>query len=101
MAVDVEHLSAAVRIGDGTTPTPEPHYSLLARLLGVGQAFVELRADGAPEVIKDQATIQMAAYLFDQPPAGADTRYADAWRNSGAARLVSWWVIQRLGDAAE
>ena len=41
----------------------------------------------------------MAGYLYDAPPAGPDTRYADAWRNSGAASLVARWVVHRLGDA--
>ena len=99
MAVDVEQLSAALRIGDGTTPTPEPTLSILSRLLGVGEAFVELRAPGAPDAIRDEATIRMAAYLWDQPAAGAEGRYADAWRFSGASALVARWVIQRLGDA--
>ena len=99
MAVDVEQLSAALRIGDGTTATPEPTLSILTRLLGVGQAFVELRADGAPDDIKDEAAIRMAAYLWDQPTAGAAGRYADAWRYSGASALVARWVVRRLGDA--
>ena len=100
MAVNVEELSAALRIGDGSTATPEPTLSILTRLLGVGQAFVELRAEGAPDPIKDEAVIRMAAYLYDQPTAGAEGRFSDAWRNSGAAALVARWVIQRLGDAA-
>ena len=99
MAVTVEELSASLRIGDGTVATPEPTLSILTRLLGVGEAFVELRAEGAPQAIKDEAVIRMASYLFDQPTAGAEGRYANAWSNSGAASLVAWWVIQRLGDA--
>ena len=99
MAVNVEELSAALRIGDGVVATPEPTLSILTRLLGVGQAFVELRAEAAPDAVKDEATIVMAAYLWDQPTAGAEGRYSNAWRNSGAASLVARWVIQRLGDA--
>ena len=99
MALDVEELSVALRIGDGIVATPEPTLSILTRLLGVGQAFVGLRAPGAPDAVKDEATIRMAAYLWDQPTAGAEGRYSNAWHNSGAAALVARWVIQRLGDA--
>ena len=99
MAVNVEELSAALRIGDGTTPTPEPLLSILTRLLGVGEAFVELRAETAPDPIKDEAVVRMAAYLYGQPDAGSVGRYSDAWRNSGASALVSRSVVQRLGDA--
>ena len=99
MAVDVEKLSAALRIGDGTTATAEPTLSILTRLLGVAAAFVDQRAPGAPEAIKDEATVRMSAYLYDQPAAGVAGSYSDSWRNSGAAALVARWVIQRLGDA--
>ena len=99
MAVTVEELSAALRIGDGIVATPEPTLSILTRLLGVGQAFVELRADGAPDAIKDEATVRMAAYLWDQPNAAVGGRYSDAWYSSGASALVARWVIRRLGDA--
>ena len=99
MALTITQLSAALRIGDGQTAPPDPILSILTRQLGVAQAFVELIAENAPDAIKDEAVIRMAGYLYDAPPAGPDTRYADAWRNSGAASLVARWVVHRLGDA--
>ena len=99
MGVNVEQLSAALRIGDGVVATPEPIHSILTRLLGVAEAFVELRAPGCPTAVADESVIRMAAYLYDQPTAGAEGRYSDAWRNSGASALVARWVVQRLGDA--
>ena len=99
MAVDVTQLAASLRLTDGTAEPTEPILSILTRLLGVSEAFVEIRAEGAPQAVKDEAVISMASYLFDRPKAGRETRYANAWVNSGAASGVAPWVVQRLGDA--
>ena len=99
MAVDVTQLAAALRLTEGTAAPTEPIPSILNRLLGVAQAFVEITAIGAPDAIKDEATVRMASYLYDSPTAGPEGRYADAWRNSGATSLVARWVVHRLGDA--
>ena len=99
MALTLTQLAAALRIGDGQTAPPDPIASILTRQLGVAQAFVELIADGAPDAIKDEATVRMAGYLYDSPTAGSDMKYSDAWRNSGAASLIARWVVRRLGDA--
>ena len=100
MAVDVTQLAASLRLTDGTAAPTEPILSILTRLLGVAEAFVSLRASGAPQATKDEAVVSMASYMYDRPKAAAETRYADAWANSGAAFIVAPWVIQRLGDAS-
>ena len=93
MAVDVDALAAALR-GDRDAETN----SILSRLQGVGAALVERHGgDGVPEAVQDEAVIRVAAYLYDQPQAGSAGRYAAAWRNSGAAALVSPWKERRLG----
>ena len=86
MAVDVTQLAASLRLTDGTAAPTEPQLSILERLLGVASAFVELRASGAPQATKDEAVVSMASYLYDRPKAAAETRYADAWRNSARRR---------------
>ncbi len=101
MAVTVNQLAAALRLTNGTLAPPEPILSILTRLLGVSEAFVELTAESAPTAIKEEAIIRMAGYLYEAPPAGAELRYSDAWRNSGAASLVARWVVHRLGDTSE
>ena len=95
MAVTVTQLAAALRIGDGSTAPVEPQLSILNRLLGVGEALVDLLAPSAPDAIKDEATIRVAAYLYDQPTAAQGNRYANAWRSSGAGALVARWVVER------
>ena len=88
MAVTVTQLSAAIRVGDGTTAPEEPLASILTRLLGVASAFVSLTASEAPEAVRDEATVRFCSYLYDQPAASGDS-YANAWVNSGAGALLS------------
>ena len=95
MAVTATQLAAALRIGDGTTAPVEPQLSILTRLLGVADAYVTLLAASAPDAIKDEATVRFAAYLYDQPTAGRNDAYANAWRSSGAGSLVAHWVVTR------
>ena len=99
MAVDVTQLAASLRLTDGTEAPAEPIPSILTRLLGVSEAFVELRAPGCPPAAREEAIVSMASYMYDRPKAAAERRYADAWANSGAAFIVAPWVVQRLGDA--
>ena len=86
--VSVSALAAAIRVnGD------DPNYaSILSRLSGVGSAVVAMYAPDAPLAIRQEAVIRVAAYLFDQPESPAGAGYISAWRNSGAAALISPWV---------
>ena len=101
MAVTVAELAAALRISDGAADPPEPQLAILTRLLGVADAFVALTASTAPDPIRDEATVRMAAYLYDSPTASRGDRYASAWINSGAAGLVTRWVMRSASDEAE
>lgn len=95
MAVTVRALAAELRISDGTADPPEPHLSILTRLLGVADAMVDQIAPDAPDAIKDEARVRFAGYLFDQPSAARGDFYSNGWRNSGAASLVARWVERR------
>ncbi|MDE2901751.1 MAG: hypothetical protein OXP73_01850, partial [Chloroflexota bacterium] len=102
MAVTVRQLAAALRLTtDLDTDPPEPQLSILNRLLGVGDAMVAQIAPTAPEAIKDEALVRFAAYLYDQPTAGRGDSYGNAWRNSGAASLVTRWVVRRASLQAD
>lgn len=98
MAVTIGQLAAALRLTDGADPV-EPQLSILTRLSGVADAFIDLLSPTAPDAIKDEAKIRMAGYLYDAPTATSGDRYASAWRNSGAAALVSRWVERRAVGA--
>ena len=96
MALTVTQLAAALRLSDGTAAPPEPVNTLLTRLLGVGTAFVDLLADGAPLPIQEEALIRFCGYLYDSPTAARRDGYSNAWRNSGAGALVARWVVRRI-----
>ena len=98
MAVNVVQLAAALRLGDGTSEPEEPILSILKRLCRVSDELVEKYAPDAPNSIKQEATIRLAGYLYDMPSAPSGDRYAAAWRNSGAASLVSGWVVRRVSE---
>ena len=96
MAVTLVELSSALRIGDGSTAPGEPIAGILTRLLGVSEALVEMDSPDAPELVKDESIIRIAAYLYDMPTAGIGDRYARAVRSSGAAGLLSKWRVLRV-----
>ena len=100
MAVSELALAAAIRVGDGETLPVEPELSIIRRVLGIAQTTVETRAPQAPEPVKDEAIVRLAAYLYDFPPAprGGDM-FANVWVNSGAGSLLSRWATQRAGYA--
>ena len=100
MAVTVGQLAAALRVTQGENPA-EPLLAELTRLLGVGQALVDLWAPAAPVVVKDEAVVLVAGYLFDQPSSPASGRaYANAFGSSGAQALLSpWFVAPSLLDS--
>ena len=95
MALNTTALAAAMRLGDGVTAPVEPLAGILTRLLAVGVAQVELAAPSAPAAVKEEATIRMAAYLYDMPQAASGGSYAAAWRNSGGQALTSGYVVRR------
>lgn len=89
MALTLDQLAAEMRLD---TPVEEPTAGILTRLMGVGSALVDLHGSEAPDAVQDEAVIRLCAYLYDQPESPSGTRYATAWRNSGAASLVGPWV---------
>ena len=97
--ISIAALGAAMRLGDGSTALSEPINGIVTRLGGVGEALVTLYADSTPLAVKQESIIRLAAYLYDSPDVRSGDRYAAAWRNSGAASLVSPWVERRVDDS--
>ena len=50
-----------------------------------------------PDPVLDEAAIRLGAYLYDQPTAGVGSRYSNALRNSGAAKVLLPWRLHRAG----
>ena len=101
MAVSLGELACALRIGDGTTNPEEPQRGMIKRLMEVAEALVSVTAPAAPETIRDEASIRIAAYLYDAPTSAASDRYAAAMVNSGAGGLLSRWVSRRAVTGGE
>ena len=80
-----------------------------AQLLAVASALVEQYAPGAPVALQNEAAVRFAGYLAQSDfgaipkesigPRSVDyvTNHANAWRNSGAAMLLSRWRVRRAG----
>ena len=100
MAVTVSQFAYAIQASaDGTNLLPELS-ERLSRLLGTATATVDLLAPGAPDDVKDSAVISMAGYLYDQPPAGRLSSFANAFTNSGAGSLVAFWTPKGFADSS-
>ena len=75
----------------------------------VASAMVEQYAPGAPGALKDEAVIRFAGYLAQSDfgsimkegigPRDVEyvTNHANAFRNSGAALLLTRWRVRRAG----
>ena len=70
------------------------------RLRPVAEALVMKHAAAAPEALRDEAAIRVAAYLLDRPPSPPGAGYANVLTNSGAAALLSQWRVRRAGKVA-
>ena len=96
MAVNLtaDQLAAAIRVGDSAEELAE-----VTRLLAYATEAVTKHAPDAPDAVANEATIRLAAYLFDQPTAGRRDNYAFALRSSGAARMLLPYTEHGVGAA--
>ena len=96
MALTVEQLGRHLRIvGSSLGNIPQSQVLVLRELLEYCETEVNSVAPGAPETVKDRATIQLAGYINDQPDAPAGSGYANALRNSGATSVLSRYIVRR------
>ena len=93
-----ELLIAALRLNDSTEETAE-----VTRLLAYATEAVAKHAPNAPNVAHNEAVRRIVGHLFDQPEAARGDAYANAMRNSGAARILLPYRVHRAGyaDAVE
>ena len=91
-------LFAALRLGDSAEELTE-----VTRILAFVSESVVQYAPGASDLAHTEACRRMAGYLYDQPEAARGDAYANAMRNSGAARMLFAFRAHRLGiaDAVE
>ena len=91
MALTPADLVAALRLGDSPQELAQA-----TRLLSVAQVVVSQRAPNAPETLRDEAAIRIAAYLYDKPFANDSAGYSTALRNSCAGELLLPYIVPRV-----
>ena len=101
MAVTLPPDTLAAELGIDTTRA--------TRLLGVATAVVEEYAPATPEALQNEAAIRFAGYLAESRFGAVSTRtvgpltaehvtnHAAAFRNSGAAALLTRYKVRRAG----
>ena len=94
VTITVAELQAALRLGDTAEETAE-----VTRLLAYVSEAITQHAPDAPDVAHNEAARRLAGYLFDQPESSRGMAYANALRNSGAARMLLPYRIHRAGYA--
>ena len=98
MALTVAQLAVELRVhADPDTAPAEPLLGTVTRLQATAVAMISARTAGAPEALQDQATIAIAGYLLDRPAAAQGGRFANVWKNSGAASMLAEFVVRRAG----
>ena len=88
-------LQAALRLSDSPEETAET-----TRLLAYASEAVVKHVSEAPDVVHNEAVRRLAGYLYDMPEAGRGDGYANAIRNSGAARILLPYRVHRAGYAS-
>ena len=92
VTLSVAELSAALRLTDSAEETAEA-----TRLLAYASEAVIQYAPDAVDTAHTEACVRLASYIYDQPTAGRGDSYANALRNSGAARMLLPYRIHRAG----
>ena len=100
MALTPQSLAVALRVvaEEGQYADLETgQQSVVARLLRTSTLLVNQYAGGAPEDVRDEATVRTAGFLYDS--SAQDTRGQNPLRSSGAQALLSQWHTVRLATA--
>ena len=99
MAVTVADLGVDLRLIATTADAlPAGQSAILARHLAAAEAIITERTQaGVPDALRDAAVVAVAAYGYDRPTAAGGMRFANAWRNSGAAELLSAYINRPIG----
>ena len=103
MAVTVANLVSALRLTtDATGAVTASETIRLTRLLGAVNAVVQRYAPEAPEQVRDEAIVLMAAYIYDQTVRGGGNlvriRVPEQRRRQSALSLALAGARWRLGD---
>ena len=96
VTLTVNALAVGLRLStDPTAAVAEPQLGILTRSLAVATERVEREAPDAPEATQNAAAVLICGWLYD---AGSPNMQS-AYRNSGAASLLSAYIVRRSAVA--
>lgn len=93
----ISNLQAEWRLSGGSDEAEIARRLLLYVTAAVEKHLGATAYAACPDPILNEAAIRLGAYLYDQPTAGVGSRYANALRNSGAAKVLLPWRLHRAG----
>ena len=100
VTLTVAELLSALRLGDTAEETAEAE-----RLLAFATEAISVHLGGAyataPAVAVNESAVRLTGFLFDQPFASRGDSFANAMRNSGAARMLLPYRMHRAGSTSE
>ena len=92
VTITITELAASLRLSDSLEEIAEA-----TRLLDYATAAVIKHVPTAPDAVHNESVRRLAGYLYDMPEAARGDAYANALRNSGAARMLLPYRIHRAG----
>ena len=95
VTITVAELVAALRLSDSAEELQEA-----TRLLSYASEAVVKHVPTAPDAVHDEAVRRLAGYIYDMPEAARGDSYANALRNSGAARMLLPYRVHSAGAGA-
>ena len=98
LTLTTAQLAAAIRVGDSAEELAEVE-RLLAYAAEVLAKHLGSTFATTPDAIVNEATIRLAAYLFDQPTVSRGDAFAFALRSSGAGRMLLPYTEHGVGAA--
>ena len=101
MAITAPELAVSLRLSADGTDVPQAQTDIRSdnRLLSVAEAHIDLLAPTAPEIVRDEAAILFASYLYEVPTSGRRDAYANAFVFSGAGAMLVHWTDRRAAGS--
>ena len=94
VTIDAAGIVAALRLNDSSEELAE-----VTRILAYASDAVVVHVPNAPDSAHNEAVRRLCGYLYDMPEAARGDAYANAMKNSGAARMLLPYRRHRAGYA--
>ena len=95
VTIGINELAADLGLTDGTSAPRQPARAILELHLSAATPIIETWAMvDCPDGVLNLAVVRLAGYWYDQPAATANTSFANALVNSGAAAALRQWRVE-------